>query len=160
MSEPNLRELIETAATAIRQVWDKTHHILPMYHFIQSDGQEGLMPVGNLPSKEAAVEVAKLVFERQGVIAYVFVCECWALMGKISDEDVAKAKTGTIANHPDRKEQIGFIAEGQNGLLSAWINIDRTHEPPTLGKLEVMDEEVTSSEGLMVGLLPRKGTVQ
>lgn len=155
-------KLIETADFASRRVFDKAERIMPMYHYVTADGSHKIfVPPAFLPDKDHVVAFAKSVFEGDGAVAYAFISEAWALAPPqgTTREEIDLMVAAGIKNHPDRVEVVTIFAEDENGAVSAQIPIHRPpNQKPYLGKLDVWPGGAT--EGRMVGLLPRKGTVQ
>jgi hypothetical protein len=76
-----------------------------------------------------------------------------------NDELIKYAREKGLAGHPDRVEIVVFSAEDENeGQLAAHRLIIRGNGKPTLGPLLFMDETMSSSR--LVGLLPRRATLQ
>jgi hypothetical protein len=120
-----------------------------------------------LESKDLAIALMKAMFECFHVVRYVHFTEAWTLdyrgekARKITSEDLRKIKQEGLSQHPDRVEVVMFQAEdNEAGLITGHRPIIRPNgKKPYLGPIEYLSEGM-ESEGRLVGLLPRKGTLQ
>jgi hypothetical protein len=162
MTTDNLLNLIEVASTAAERIFKHRGELLPMYHCIDADGREHLVPMPPGHNKDQAVAIMRAYFELHHIVRYVFMDEAWTLVlapGEVNVETVMR--NGITADYHDRIEVIIFSGEDEIGLITAQRKIRRPAKgKPTLGPLEIMSNRSDRYEGRMVGLLPRKGGLQ
>jgi hypothetical protein len=159
----SMRAFVETISKTIEKLFDRQGLILPMYHVIERDGTVSVLPAP-ARDKDASVALVRAFFEICRPQRYLFVDEAWTVMA--TDADIAQLeayvqRVGSLKDHPQRIEVVMFQVEDRDeGQLTASRRIVRPAKgKPRLGPLE-FDDGPSSSEGRMVGLLPREGSLQ
>jgi hypothetical protein len=153
-----LRDFITKIDQRICNIFDLTGEVHGMWHAVSASG-EHVLPALEWLDKDDAAMFARAFFMVHNVTRYVFISEAWQLLLPNMVE-VDKATKAGLENHPDRVEVLMYCGEdSETGQITAQREIRR---PPTgkavLGPLEFQEHEI--SQGRMVGMLPRKGTVQ
>lgn len=148
----DLRTLIEMSSRLIEKIFYDRGEIQPMYHCFYADGRVGITPAP-VADKATAMIIMREFFELEEIVKYLFISEAWTLLEN-KDVDLDYIRKYGIADHPNRREVILFVAEDQTAMLMASRAIKRsTTGKATLGPLDF--KEHTKAEGRMVGLLPR-----
>lgn len=160
-----LREEIEIASKHVEKIFAEQGELIPMWDVFTADGKRGIIgtPFSGEASKEAITYALRQMFEEFGVVRYVFVTEAWTLRQGLSEAETRKALKASLENHPDRREIIQLTGEDtESGQILAFREIIRNADgSATLGPLEWMLQGAgVWLEGRMIGLLPRKGSVQ
>lgn len=159
MSETELRELIEIASGGAEQCFRRSGRLSPRYHCMLADGGSFVTPAPH-DDKDVSVALMRALFQIKHVVKYVFIDEAWILDTSITDAaEAAKLEAWAgkhgIANHPDRREIVMFLAEDLAGRLSAHRFILRQeHGKPKLSPLKFIPA-AAAAHGRMVGLLQR-----
>jgi hypothetical protein len=130
----------------------------PMYHIIDSGGQNQIMPAPPL-DKDTANIFIRSYLELIDAQAVLFTDEAWMLEQMVTpgtnEESLERYKREGISNHPDRTEAIIFSAENRERFMLAQRKIVRPQKgKPYLEPLVICNENM---EGRLVGLLPPKG---
>lgn len=152
----DLKELIRLASKNVDTIFAHTGQVLPMYHAVNSKGQNLIIPQPDADKDVAAAMIVAL-FAEQKIDHYVFLSEAWILETK-GAPDMEKIALSGLEHHPDRREIVAFSAESRDGgAQTARRYILRPeHGRAKLSPL-VMDEmSGVKSEGRMVGLLTRE----
>ena len=154
MSTVPLRKFVEHAAERASRVFNRAGEFLPMYHYIDRDGKDFVVPAPPTQDKDAAVAIVRAVLEACGATRVAFLDEAWMLDAQRSGFDFEQANRDGISKHPDRIEVLLISAEDQNeGLVMASREIIRHDNRVVLGKLKFMPDG-GELQGRMVGLLP------
>lgn len=161
MSEQQLRELIERASAFCDGAMRLHGNVAPIWHMITKDGEE-IVELQPSMDKDTAVVLIRALMEIREVVRYVHFTEAWMLLinkptTQAQAEELAMAG---LSQHPDRIETVAFQAEDiYSGMLTGHREIIRPKDgKPYLGPLQFLRCE--QSEGRMVGMLPRRGTLQ
>jgi hypothetical protein len=167
MSKRDLDQLIEKASHFAEIMMREKGEVAPIWHMITNSGEEMIELTPQIESKDLAIALMKAMFECFRVVRYVHFTEAWVLdyrgdkARKIKDEDLDKIVQEGLSNHPDRTEVVMFQAEDDEaGLITGHREIIRDKGKPHLGPMNFFPTMNASSEGRLVGLLPRKGTLQ
>jgi hypothetical protein len=165
MSAADLRLMIERASRHVEGIFQATGHILPMWHAIKSNGKHIIMPAPETDDKDTAAAIMRALFELEDVVCCLFIDEAWIIEAHNAGD--ARKLNEWIAqghgarDHPNRYEVVVFAAEDANSMLTARRPIIRpAHGKPKLGPLQIDDMRGVQSSGRMVGMLPRRATVQ
>ena len=158
MSE--LRKLVEFASEQAAAAFHRSGRVLPIWHAVKRDG-EHIVFASPGPDKDTNAAMARAAFELFDVVRFVFFNEAWvlhAIRRKIGAAEMARINHEGLSQHPDRVEVIMFLAEDQaEGMLTAQRLILRPeHGKPKLKPLEILDLTGSTSEGRLIGLLPRR----
>jgi len=156
----DLKELIEFASSNAETIFRKQDEFLPMWHAVSGDGDALVIVAPDFTDdKDTGIAMVKKAFELNNVECYVFVSEAWVLETKDprADATIKKAMREGLANHPDRREVISFIAENNDGeMRTAHRYILR----PEIGKPKlsplVLNEAFDQASGRMTGLLKQR----
>jgi hypothetical protein len=152
------RDLVEFANERVTKIWKVCHEVLPMWHAVTADGEEFLVKQP-CPDKDLAAAMIRALFELRNVVSYVYFAEAWILETKTADTTDAQLSdiiSHGISNHPDRVDVVMFAAEDERGMVLARRSIVRpTDGVPTLSAIKY-DDDLSRSEGRMVGMLPRR----
>jgi hypothetical protein len=153
----DLREMIEIASDAAEKLFQTRGVIMPMYHCVTADHVHFVAPAPH-KDKDIGVAMMRLMFKVKHVVRYVFIDEAWIVDQSHTDAaegaklEAYAARHG-LANHPDRREIVMFLAEDLAGRLSAHRFILRPeHGKPTLAPLKFISG-AAEAHGRMVGLL-------
>ena len=157
-----LRQFVERTSDTIEKVFRRIGMIRPMFHVVQRDGNEFVIPGDLSDNKDLTVAMARAAFKMCDAVRYLFVDEAWTVMvtGPDADRLLEEVVRSGASNHPQRQEIIMISAEDEaEGQLLARRTIIRPKgAKPYLGPL-VIDTETRQSEGRFVGLLPQRATV-
>jgi hypothetical protein len=156
----DLKSLIEFASGQAEKQFRRTGVFYPMYHAIQADGQQLILPAMD-EDKDVGVALIKAAFMLNDVDRYVFIDEAWILDHRkdgreISDAEMERINRYGLEHHPDRREVLMFAAENRKGEMQT---ATRFILRPESGKAKLaplrMDDmkRISGSEGRMVGLL-------
>lgn len=156
------REMIEFASERVTELWQLKHEITPMWHAITADDKYMIIPPP-CEDKDDSASLIRALFELQDVVRYVFFAEAWTL--NLSKEDNSKEELDAmhkkgIADHPDRRETVIFVAEDEHGFVMAHRKITRPERGFAVLEPLAWDEDFTQTEGRLVGMLPRRSTMQ
>ena len=170
MSEQQLRQMLEIASVHCERVFAREGEVVPMWHAVNASGDHLIEPHPTMFEKPLAAALMRALFEVLDVVRYVYVGEGWTVDARGSDSDpkvkaaLEAAHRGEIAQHPDRVEVVILMGEDRDaGLVSAQRRIVRPeNRKPYLGALEIVTRpgDGVQSSGLMVGMLPARGTRQ
>lgn len=160
-----LRSFVEAASAAIDKLFRRQGEIEPMYYCIKSDGSEFVLrpPPGD---KDTSVLLARVFFEIEQVVRYVFIDEAWVVEANDSATNEKLRHhyetQDSLEQFAGRKEVVLFAGEDEFGMMLAQRAINRPpHGKPTLGPLQLISDKDGHFEGRMIGLLPRRdATVQ
>jgi hypothetical protein len=159
MSAADLRSLIEQVSADAEAIFNDLGCLTPFSHCIDGDGVLHLVMPAQSEDKDFAAAVMRVFMEEHKIVRYCFVDEAWTALLLLPTEAEAR-KVVRVADHPLRKEVVFFSAEDESGMLTAQREILRASGKPSLGPLVINDTTGWSSEGRLVGMLPRRGTVQ
>jgi hypothetical protein len=169
MSEKQLRDLITFASEFCDRQFAAKGVIYPRWHAVTSSGEQ-FYETSPLLDKDLAVAMIRALFDLRDVVRYVFIDEAWTLSRMVQPGEEAKVQREGLSKHPDRVEVVMISGEDREcGQLMLHRNIIRPAKgKPYLGPLLSLDElpfmpqggHVDQSEGRMVGLLPKRGTMQ
>jgi hypothetical protein len=158
-SAAELRRLIELVSACAEAAFRKHHELAPLWHCIDRDGAMHVVAAPD-ESKNTAAILMRAFMQVHDIIRYCYAAEAWTVTGE-RDLDRYLARGGKVEHHPNRQEIITFSAEDESGQMTAHrLILRRIGKDPRLGPLVVNDMQGWSSEGLLVGMLPRRGTVQ
>lgn len=160
MSAAQLREMIEAASSWVEKHFAKTGRILPMWHAVKANGEHAVVeaPSGD---KDTSVAMVRAFFELNNVVRCLFIDEAWTAQGGKELNEWVKQHDGNIHSYPNRVEIVAFMGEDdRDGMITAHRRIIRGQGKPKLGPLEFMDWTGGQSEGRLVGMLPRRATMQ
>jgi hypothetical protein len=156
-----LQQLIEFASDFVEKYFAKTGAIKPLFHCVRRTGEHFVLPA-LLNDKDAMALAARAICEKYDVTQVMFIDEAWRAEAK-GDKEMAELARwidehdGSLEGYPHRDECVVIQAEDISGkIMSAQRRIFRDGDKPRLGPLEI-DEEITSSQGRFVGLLPTEG---
>jgi hypothetical protein len=155
-----LRKLVEFASEQAAAAFHRSGQVLPMWHAIKRSGDHIVFAPPPGADKATSVGMARAAFELFDVVRYVFMDEAWILNAigrEIGAAEMERINREGLSQHPDRVEVIMFSAEDEaEGMLTAHRLILRPERgKPKLKPLEIFDLTGVTSEGRMVGLLPR-----
>jgi hypothetical protein len=155
--------LVKFAARRAETIFKRKGQVLWMYHYVCEDGNHGLfVPPAWCTSKDQIVAAAKALFEKERVIAYVFINEVWTLEKPERTREQVDAllkQYGSLEHVPGRVENVLLMGEDAKGMVYGKMVINRPEgREPYLSKLEIQHPD--SMEGRMIGLLPQRGTRQ
>jgi hypothetical protein len=169
MSEKQLRDLIEFASRFCDRHFADHGVIYPLWHAVTSKG-ETLIERPACDDKDLSVAMIRALFDLADVVRYVFIDEAWTLSRLIQPNEEEKIYREGLSKHPERVEIVMIQGEDREcGQLMVHRNIIRPPKgKPYLGPLLSLDDlpfmphggGVEHSEGRMVGLLPKRGTMQ
>jgi hypothetical protein len=158
-----LKQFLEQTSEQVEQLFKKTGRLLPMYHVVEQNGRHVIMPPPPDATKDEAIALIKALFLLIRPQRYIFCDEAWTIDAH-GEEAIARAidfvrSHGSAKDHPDCKEVVIFQAEDRQAgqLTGRRLIIRRAGRKPRLGPLQI--DDTISSEGRMVGLLPRDGSV-
>jgi hypothetical protein len=158
-SAAELRRLIELVSATIEPTFRKEHSLWPsLWHCIDRDGDMHVVAAPD-ESKNTAAVLMRAFMEVHDIVRYCYAAEAWTVTGR----DVGRyiARGGKAEDHPNRQEVVFFSAEDESGMLTASrLILRRIGKNPRLGPLVINDMQGWTSEGRLVGMLPRRGTVQ
>jgi hypothetical protein len=167
MSKRDLEQLIDKASNFAEVMMREKGEVAPIWHMITEGGEELIELTPALENKDLAIGLMKAMFEFFHVVRYVHFTEAWTLdyrgekARKISADEWQKIANEGVRNHPDRIEVVMFQAEdNEAGLITGHREIIRDKGKPHLGPMIFFPTTNASSEGRLVGLLPRKGSLQ
>jgi hypothetical protein len=162
MSTSDLRSLIELASTGAEASFAKHGGLAPFWHCVDAAGALHLVVPPPIDDKDFSAAIMKCFMEEHDIVRYCVVDEAWIAL--LTDDAEAREFLSSgrgVASHPLRKEVVMFSAEDESGMLTAQREILRpSGRPPRLGPLVINDMQGWSGEGRLVGMLPRRGTVQ
>lgn len=151
-----LREFIASASESIEAVFDHSGEIEPVWHCVKADGTEFLVRPPCV-DKDLAVTLLRSAFRMMEVRRCLFISEAWTAQGDRSEVERWIANGRSLSEHPDREEIVMFSGEDECMSLSAHRRILRpANGKASLGPLRFLDD-ITISEGRLVGMLPRRG---
>jgi len=155
----SLRQFVEYVARRAEYLFKKQGALSPMYHAIDAEGNNYVLP-GPPGTKDQAVAQVRSFLKACRAVRVAFIDEAWVIDAETSpgvDVEKIYREADSIRNHPARIEVVIVSGEDANeGLLMATREIIRHGNKATLGKLKFM--EGGQSEGRMVGLLPASGS--
>jgi hypothetical protein len=138
-------------------------NVAPIWHMTTRSGEEIIELMPPCESKDDAMALIRSLMAICDVVRYVYFAEAWTLHYHAtlpSKEEVEQTACEGLEHHPDRVEIVMFTAEdNESGMISGHRRIIRDNGRPHLGPLEMLPSG-TISEGRMIGVLPRKGTLQ
>jgi hypothetical protein len=156
-----LQQLVEFASDFVEKRFGETGEIRPMFHCVRRTGEHFVLPAP-FRDKDAMAIAARAICEKYDVTQVMFIDEAWRAEA-IGDEQMRQLQQwldehdGRLDGYPHCVECVVISAEDISGrTLCAQRRIFRDGDKPRLGPLEI-DEEITSSEGRFVGLLPGQG---
>jgi hypothetical protein len=161
MSERDLRSLITELSDATETFFKRRGRVSPVWIAIDANGRAHLIqPISD--DKDLSATFTRARFRYLGIKRYVFIDEAWMLneSSGMGEADLKAAMKEGISNHPRRIEVVFFSGEDEDaGIITAHRRIERpAGKRPYLGALVV--DNMTRSEGRMVGMLPQKGVLQ
>jgi hypothetical protein len=169
MSEKQLRDLIMFASDFCDRQFAAKGIVYPLWHAVTSSGEQ-FYETSPLQDKDLAVAMIRALFDLRDVVRYVFIDEAWTLNRMLQPGEEEKVRRDGLSKHPDRMEVVMISGEDHEcGQMMVHRNIIRPAKgKPYLGPLQDLDDlpfippggGVAQSEGRMVGLLPRRGTMQ
>jgi hypothetical protein len=149
----NLRELFDTAANNVPEIFKEMGELSPMWHVVSGNEKHDLIvtPWSSADEKYATIAYLKQLFAKMGVRRFVFICEAWSMTTTSMAE--VRRWAGRIAENEDRREIISIQAEDRDGShLHGWYYILRPeHGPPKLSPLQM--SKADKHEGQLQGLL-------
>jgi len=152
--EITLDQLIDMAEKGVRQIWQHTHAILPIYHFVTEDGTHKIFSPSPI-DKDAMVAAVKQLFIEEKAVAYVFISEAWSF--RPPKDTKPEDLPASLERVPGRREIVMLLAENSHGLKSGEMEITRPDgTDAVLGDIEYIPSDGVRSEGRMIGLLPSK----
>lgn len=157
----DLRAFITETDRKIVAIFNATGVIHPMWHSVNAAGEHRVIAAPPTPDKDVAAALMRCYFELENVVRYVFVDEAWTIYLPIErDNELPEIMQRGLAEHPDRIEVLMYQAESDDGAMVAAHRtiLRRPHGKPRLGPLEFIESKIR--EGRLVGMLPRRGTVQ
>jgi len=161
MSASDLRSLIELVSTGAEACFAKYGSLAPFWHCIDAAGTLHLV-VTPSDDKDLNAALMRAFMVENDIVRYCLSYEAWTAL--LSDEAEAREFISSgrgVADLPQRKEVVMFSAEDESGMLTAQREILRPQDkPPSLGPLVINDMKGWSSEGRLLGMLPRRGTAQ
>jgi hypothetical protein len=159
MSEQQLRALIESASDFCEGAMRLHGNVAPIWHMITKDGEE-IIELQPSMDKDTAAVLMRALMEIREVVRYVYFTEAWMVVLSRGNPDAKVDELASLSEHPDRVEVVTFQAEDSyNGMLSGHREIIRPKGgKPYLGPLTILPP--MESRGRMVGMLPRRGTLQ
>jgi hypothetical protein len=158
MSASDLRSLIELASAGAEASFAKHGSLAPFWHCINAAGTLHLVVPPPIDDKDFSAAIMKYFMKENDIVRYCLVDEAWTAL--LPNEEEAR-KVVRVSDHPLRKEVVMFSAEDESGMLTAQRAILRpSGQPPRLGPLVINDMQGWTGEGRLVGMLPRRGTVQ
>jgi hypothetical protein len=166
MSKRDLERLMMRASNFAESAMQEHGEVASIWHMIAADGQEIVELTPPFEDKDAAIGMIKAMFALADVVRYVHFTEAWTLDYRgekaraFTKEEIDQIKREGVRNHPDRVEVVMFQAEDNEfGMMTGHREIIReTGKPPYLGPMQMFEGK--QSEGRLVGLLPRKGSLQ
>lgn len=156
-----LRELIEVGSKVAEQTFRARGVLQALYRCIDAQGRDHFVPAPDQCSKDDAVAIMRAFMKLKQIARYCFFDEAWTLSYSENDPALANYmdRGGMPRDHPQRREIVMLVAEDDIGMLFAHRDIVRPQKGrPYLGPLSFPDYGKT--EGRMVGLLPRRSTLQ
>jgi hypothetical protein len=145
-------ELIELASRLTDKLFDIKGEMRALY-VVETDESLNLMPPPPHLDMDAGLRLIKSMMKEIGATAYVYVNEAWTVDGSKGDLKVRASE------HPNRKEQVVFIAETSDKTLLGHRDIIRADgRKPTLGPL-IIETKFDGHSGRMVGLLRAEETL-
>jgi hypothetical protein len=162
MIELTAQALIEFASRMGAATFNVTGGISPLWHFVRSNGEHGVVMPDAFEDgdhKDLVAEALRKMFEEMDVIAYVFMCESWLRLAGPDEIDLEAVRREGLGADPKRQECIWYTAEDATGSLSAYQMIERPEGPNGPGRLQPLKwmKRSSRSEGRFVGMLPVKG---
>lgn len=155
-----LHAFVEQASRAAEKIFNKRGRLLPMWHYVDREGAEHVMPAPPMPDKDTSAMLMRALFVLEGVTRCIFIDEAWIVDSTVSPDlgmeaAIRAAKKQGLANHPARQEIVMFAAEDRSeGMLLARRMIERpAGRKPHLGPLIVVSG-MGHMEGRFVGMLP------
>jgi hypothetical protein len=157
---PRLYRMITTASEHIDRMWKLAGSVASVWHYVRANGDEVVTLSPPVP-KDAGIALMRKVLAQEDAVAVLYFDEAWTFLTSDPQEAQRYVASGMgAAAHPRRVEIVHFQAEDETGQLLAMRKIIRhAGRPPELGPLEIKDESI-QSVGRMVGMLPRRGTMQ
>jgi len=160
-----LREFTERAARDGAVLWEQQdYHLAPMYAAIDGEGNEIVFDAPPLP-KHISVMMVKLLLAKLEATRVVFIDEAWTLM-KACTEEEARATSErmgeqSVRGEPGSKEVIIVMGEDESEPM-VWLQAEiiRGEQETTLGPWVDVSPNYDVKTGLMVGMLPQRGTRQ
>ncbi|MCA1452106.1 hypothetical protein I6F35_02615 [Bradyrhizobium sp. BRP22] len=154
----NLHEFIKRASELIGERFEEAGSIRPMFHFINGDGDDVVMLAPPDNDKDLVMGLVRAVLKGAAATRVVFIDEGWMVDGAVNIEDDELLRRYGARNHPRRIEVVMFSGEDEHeGLVMATRKIVRKDTArPRLGPLEFLSLLQGTTEGRLVGLLPRR----
>jgi hypothetical protein len=160
MSNFSFRQFLEFAMKQATRIFNRTGQLCPMYHAVSSAGEDYVFPA--LPGdKDVSTAAARAFLVSIEATRVAFIDEAWMMAPKegVSRDDLARYNAQGLSKQPGRIEVILICAEDEReGMLMATREIIRSGTDVHLGALRILQAD--GMEDRMIGLLPRKGTVQ
>ena len=150
----SLKELFEFADQQTSVIFNRSGHIMPMYHAVTKSGEHCLFPPMH-HDKEVSTYLMRCLFDELEVECYVFIDEAWCVEVRDPKQLDFVDRVGA-RNHEDRREIVMLIAETRDGqrMVGHRYILRPEHGKPKLMPLKIMGEGETS--GRMVGLLKKE----
>jgi len=157
MSKQPLKEFASQVAKGVSKVFAKHGSVLPFYHAITATGQTEVFPAPGR-NKNESVALTRALLTMMGAVRVASVSEAWMLESPDGQAlDIDRIGREGVSVQPGRIEVLVIYAEDvQEGFLLARVPISRKDGKAKLGELRFLSCD--SSEGRMVGLLPKAGT--
>jgi hypothetical protein len=158
MSATELREMIEIASESAEEQFARRGCVPAVWSAVTAKGEYMIIEPPHR-DKDTSMFLLRVLFEIKDVIRCLFIDEAWTARGGEALRQWVE-QHGDIHTYPGRIEVIAFLGEdSEGGMINAHRRIIRGAGKPKLGPLEYL-EDFTQSEGRLVGMLPRRSTVQ
>jgi|SRR5262245_435804 len=139
MKHETLKEQIECVSEWADAVFADAGEILPMWHAIDADGTNHIIPA-LMPDKDAMAAALRAFCKEKNAVRLMFITEAWTCATddqKVAEQAMAWMRAGkTLESFPGRIEVLMFSCEDETGTLNAHRRIIRGEGKPTLGPLE------------------------
>jgi len=156
MSKDSLQDTIDVIAERAAKLFYLHGEVAPIYVVLAGNGQEVVFerPPGD---KDTAVTIVRAVLRMYRATRVVTITEAWMLDRPTTPIDLDRIAREGVEAQPERIEVVLIMGEdATEGAVMAQMQIIRDGGTARLGPLKCSRYE--SSEGRMVGLLPREGT--
>ncbi|WP_028164143.1 hypothetical protein [Bradyrhizobium elkanii] len=153
-----LHEFIEIASELVGERFERMGSIRPILHFVDGEGEDVVITIPPENDKDMIASLIRVVLKTVNASRVVFIDEGWMVGGELSAEDHERLHRFGANSHPRRVEVLMFSGEDEKeGLTMATRLILRKDDAkPRLGPLQFYSLEQGTTEGRLVGLLPRR----
>lgn len=156
MPTMSLVEMLQGVSRIAEIMFADEGEISPMWFGQRADGVVMVVTPPSFDNKNTLAAILRNLFKKEDIVRYVSVMEMWTLMEPLNDKtlnDMRAQRTDSIAEHPERREGICFIAEDSEKMITGTQMIQRL--PDGKGILEpLVLLTPTEVHGRFNGLLP------